>query len=185
MATVSSGQENAPFRVQSTDEKISAEGFLAELQINKRKFVRMNGEAGKKSCFAFKQKSLLEKLHDLQKSQAAAAVHRWTTGPRPTMTWKDFQLMSEITFTTAEYCFPCWSWGNKGGCYHQDAVRKFLGLPSLCDPLSLKAATSGRGRKRRRRVRHFVADAVSRAVAKNSTSSTYQRRTKKKSARRH
>jgi hypothetical protein len=156
------------FRKPSTHEDRSRREFLIELNANKSQSIRLNGDDGDHTCFAFKQKWLHGPLYPLAKRSAKAAVSAWAAGPTPSMPWDRFILMSQITFTTAQHCFPCWSWGSKGGCYHQDAVREHLGLPPLTNPKDRKTSQSkGRGRKRRARARHFSAGGI--ANARSST----------------
>ena len=151
------------YRVPSTAEDRSRKEFVKELTAapskTAKKIIKLNGESNEETCFAFKQKNLHGPLHSLTKRSALAAASAWAKGPQSSMSWKRFLLMAGITFTTARHCFPCWSWGTKGGCYHQDAVRQVLDLPPLTDPNDRKpAAKKGRGRKRRARALHFTAD---------------------------
>ena len=153
--------ENAhrDYRTPSFYKQRSQREFERELQAPKSKVIKLNGSAGKTTCYAFKQKSLYGPLHPLTKSSALAAAKKWNEGPKPSMPWKSFTTMGEITFTTAHSCFPCWTWGTTGGCYHQDAVRKALGFRPLTDPYQRKPQEKGgRGRKRRTKARFFEAD---------------------------
>jgi hypothetical protein len=146
------------YRKPSTHEDRSRREFLAELRSKGSRIICLNDDSGEDACFAFKQKCLHGPLHPLTKRSAKAAASAWHAGPKPSMSWRRFILMSQTHFTTARHCFPCWAWGSKGGCYHQDAVREHRGLPPLTDPKDRKTSQSkGRGRKRRAKARHFSA----------------------------
>ena len=138
---------------------IQAKEFKMQMNSACSKIIRLNGDAGPATCFAFKQSTKFGPLQDISKASAVAAAKRWEKGPGYAITWEDFKLMGSIVFTTADVCFPCWAWGNNGGCFHQHVVREKLGLPSLTNPMERKLGRSkGRGRKRRARARHFVAN---------------------------
>ena len=163
----------------STDELCSQKNFRSQLDVKGSLVLRLNGDAGAKSCFAFGQKTKVGPLHKISRKTAKAAAALWEQSPPTSMAaLRDFKVMASVLFTTADACFPCWTWGNKGGCYHQYAVRDFLGLPSLEDPLKRRLTKAGgRGRQRRLRARQFSADSSSRkAKAQTAKAKTTTRK---------
>ena len=122
------------YHAPSKDDLGSQKNFRSQLGVKGSLVLRLNGDAGEKSCLAFGQKTKVGPLHKVSMKTAQEAAALWRRSPPKSMTLRDFKLMASVLFTTADACFPCWSWGNKGSCYHQDAVRDFLGLTSRADP---------------------------------------------------
>ena len=130
--------------------------FQEALEEGHSNIIRMNGKAGADTCFVFKQVSKFGKLLKFTKKMALQTACDWSSGPPRTMSRKKLKNMGSIIFTTKDCCFPCWEWGTTGGCYHQDAVRAYLGVKPLTDPQERTGKIKkGRGRKRRARVTHF------------------------------
>ena len=163
------------YHAPSEDDLGSQKNFRSQLGVKGSLVLRLNGDAGEKSCFAFGQKTKVGPLHKVSMKTAQEAAALWRRGPPKSMTLRDFKLMASVLFTTADACFPCWSWGNKGSCYHQDAVRDFLGLTSRADPSRRKLKKVGtRGRPNRIRARQFSADSSSQNAKKQSLRATKQ-----------
>ena len=95
------------YRKPSTHEDRSRREFLAELRSKGSRIICLNDDSGEDACFAFKQKCLHGPLHPLTKRSAKAAASAWHAGPKPSMSWDRFILMSQTHFTTARHCFPC------------------------------------------------------------------------------
>jgi flagellar biosynthesis GTPase FlhF len=143
----------------SPAQQLGAKEFLKELQAKKSLIINFNKQSGEGMCIAFKQSSSTGRapLFPIARREAQRAAKLWSKGSASSMTWTEFDLMATITFTNLRCCFPCWSWGTTGNCYHQDALRAFVGAPDLTDPMNRKLqAARGRGRKRRKRARYFV-----------------------------
>ena len=93
-----------------------------------------NGDDDEHACFVFRQKVWPGgPLHRVSKKEAQRVAELWRRGPHE-ITPAEFQEMAEIVFTTPTCCLGCWMWGNHGECFHVDAVREFLGLPTRRDP---------------------------------------------------
>jgi hypothetical protein len=92
------------------------------------------GHDSNKVVIAFRQKTKLGRLHQVSPDEIKKVIGLWKAGPPKMMLYGNFKLQSTIHICTTTTCFPCWSWGTKGGCYHIDALREFLKLPSLRDP---------------------------------------------------
>ena len=127
--------------------------------------LRLHGDAGAKSCFAFGPKTKVGPLHkiSLKTAKAAPTSMDQYIVPPTSMALRDFKVMTSVLFTTADACFPCWTRGNKEAVTTNTLCVIFLGLPSLADPLKWRLTKAGgRGRQRRLRARQFSAYSSSR-----------------------
>jgi hypothetical protein len=136
-------------------EVLSHANFLGLLKGKDPRILNTNGKSGTDACFAFKQKSKMGPLYDLGEETPKAAVHCWDQEPPEQLTRRQYKLMSQIMFTTCHACL-CWTWANKGGCYHVDSVREFQAMESLADVRDKPVVRGiGRGRKRRQKKEYF------------------------------
>ena len=149
--------KSGKFHKLTDDEKASQKDFLAIMRAPNSPVTRFSEDS---QCFIFAQGSKFGGIYKLTRRRAFTAANTWTAGPPTSLSWHTFKLLSEVMFTTPECCFPCWIWGNKGFCYHQAAVREFLGLQPLTDPMTRTLKHSkGRGRTSKPKKRRFTADA--------------------------
>ena len=99
------GQYHKP----STDELCSQKKFRSQLDVKGSLVLRLNGDAGAKSCFAFGQKTKVGPLHKISLKTARAAAALWEQGPPTSMALRDFKVMASVLCTTADACSLCWT----------------------------------------------------------------------------
>ena len=135
--------ERGQYHKPSTDELCSQKNFRSQLDVKGSLVLRLNGDAGAKSCFAFGQKTKVGPLHKISLKTAKAAAALWEQGLPTSMALRDFKVMVSVlfTFTSADACFPCWTWGNKEAVTTY-AVRDFPRTPVARGPPQAEADKS-------------------------------------------
>ena len=105
--------------------------------------LRLSGDTGAQSCFAFEQKTKVGPLHkiSLKTAKAAPTSMDQYIVPPTSMALRDFKVMVSVLFTSADACFPCWTWGNKEVVTTYD-VRDFPGTPVARGPPQVEADKS-------------------------------------------
>ena len=104
----------------------------------------------------------------IDKKTALNIIKWWNKGPQKVMTWRQFDY-STVGFVNPDTCFPCWQWGNKGGCPHVDALRAFLKMDPLTDPdIRMLGKIPGRGRNRRKKKKYLVCETDTRYAKASS-----------------
>ena len=162
------------YHAPSKDELGSQKSFRSQLGVKGSLVLRLNGDAGEKSCLAFGQKTKVGPLHKVSMKTAQEAAALWRRSPPKSMTLRDFKLMASVLFTTADACFPVGR-----GATKEVVITKMLCViswdTSRADPSKRKLKKVGtRGRPNRIRARQFSADSSSHNAKKQSLRATKQ-----------